>query len=125
MRIVSNLSLNYRRSRKSRSSQLPLDDLLGATSTEQTDSTGATSEWMARSGDPVRRLESEEMGRKLKEALAQLPERQRLAIVMFTIEQMPQKQVAETLECSVEAVKWHVFQGRKKLKEMLKDLMES
>ena len=75
MRIVSNLSLNYRRSRKSRSSQLPLDDLLGATSTEQTDSTGATSEWMARSGDPVRRLESEEMGRKLKEALAQLPEK--------------------------------------------------
>src|SRR5918993_685744 len=121
MRIVSNLSLNYRRSRKTRSSQLPLDDLLGATTSEQTDSTGATSEWMARSGDPVRRLESEEMGRKLKEALAQLPEKQRLAIVMFTIDEMPQKDVAEALNCSVEAVKWHVFQGRKKLKEMLKE----
>ena len=121
MRIVSNLSLNYRRSRKTRSSQLPLDDLLGATSTEQTDSTGATSDWMARSGDPVRRLEGEEMGRKLKEALAALPEKQRLAIVMFTIDEMPQKQVAEALNCSVEAVKWHVFQGRKKLKELLKD----
>jgi DNA-directed RNA polymerase specialized sigma24 family protein len=36
---------------------------------------------------------------------------------------MSQKQVAETLDCSVEAVKWHVFQGRKKLKEMLKDLI--
>src|SRR5688500_4121378 len=35
MRIVSNLSLNYRRSRKTRSSQLPLDDLLGPTGTEQ------------------------------------------------------------------------------------------
>ncbi len=121
MRIVSNLSLNYRRSRKSRSSQLPLDDLFGATSTEQTDSTGATSEWMARSGDPVHRLESEEMGRKLKEALAQLPDKQRLALVMFTIDEMPQKDVAETLGCSVEAVKWHVFQGRKKLKELLKE----
>ena len=43
------------------------------------------------------------------------------AIVMFTIEQMPQKDVAEALKCSVEAVKWHVFQGRKKLKELLKD----
>ena len=31
MRIVSNLSLNYRRSRKTRKSQLPLDDLLGPT----------------------------------------------------------------------------------------------
>ena len=78
---------------------------------------------MAQSGDPVRKLESEEMGKKLQEALNSLPEKQRLAIVMFTIEQMPQKQVAETLECSVEAVKWHVFQGRKKLKEMLKELM--
>jgi RNA polymerase sigma-70 factor (ECF subfamily) len=121
MRIVSNLSLNYRRSRKTRSSQLPLDDLLGATTSEQTDATGATSEWMARSGDPLRRLESEEMGRKLKEALAQLPEKQRLAIVMFTIDEMPQKDVAEALNCSVEAVKWHVFQGRKKLKEILKE----
>ena len=31
------------------------------------------------------------------------------------------KDVAEALDCSVEAVKWHVFQARKKLKELLKD----
>ena len=61
------------------------------------------------------------MGKRLQEALNQLPEKQRLAIIMFTIEEMPQKQVAETLDCSVEAVKWHVFQGRKKLKDMLKE----
>jgi RNA polymerase sigma-70 factor (ECF subfamily) len=120
MRIVSNLSLNYRRSRKSRT-QLPLDDLLGPADAQNTDSSG--SEWMAASGDPVRKLEGQELGRKLQEALKQLPEKQRLAIVMFTIEQMPQKQIAESLQCSVEAVKWHVFQGRKKLKELLKDLM--
>jgi RNA polymerase sigma-70 factor (ECF subfamily) len=118
MRIVSNLSLNFRRGRKNRQ-QLPLDDLLGAS--EPSTSNGSGSDWQAQSGDPLHRLESQEMGRKLQEALNQLPEKQRLAIVMFTIEQMPQKQVAETLECSVEAVKWHVFQGRKKLKEMLKD----
>ncbi len=118
MRIVSNLSLNFRRGRKNKQ-QLPLDDLLGAS--EPSTSDGSGSDWMAQSGDPLRRLESEEMGRKLQEALGQLPEKQRLAIVMFTIEEMPQKQVAETLECSVEAVKWHVFQGRKKLKEILKE----
>jgi len=118
MRIVSNLSLNYRRSRKTRR-QLPLDDLLGPTGSEQADA-GGGSEWMAGSGDPVHKLESREMGERLQEALKQLPEKQRLAIVMFTIEEMPQKQVAETLNCSVEAVKWHVFQGRKKLKELLK-----
>jgi len=121
MRIVSNLSLNFRRSRKTRS-QLPLDDLLGPSDTQQSEAAGA-SDWMVQNGDPVHRLESEEMGRRLKTALTQLPEKQRLAIVMFTIEQLPQKQVAVALQCSVEAVKWHVFQGRKKLRELLKDVL--
>jgi RNA polymerase sigma-70 factor (ECF subfamily) len=119
MRIVSNLSLNFRRGRKTRQ-QLPLADCLGPSESQGSENAGG-SEWMARSGDPVRRLESEEMGRRLESALKELPEKQRLAIVMFTIQQLPQKQVAEALECSVEAVKWHVFQGRKKLKELLKD----
>ena len=120
LRIVSNLSLNFRRSRKHKK-QLPLDDLLGAADSGHAG--GGTewggSEWMARSGDPLRQLEGQELGDKLQQALKQLPEKQRLAIVMFTIEEMPQKQVAETLGCSVEAVKWHVFQGRKKLKQLL------
>jgi RNA polymerase sigma-70 factor (ECF subfamily) len=120
MRIVSNLSLNYRRSRKTRS-QLPLDDLLGP-GDAQADGAGG-SDWMAASGDPVRRLEGQELGKKLQEAMKQLPEKQRMAIIMFTIEQMPQKQIADTLGCSVEAVKWHVFQGRKRLKDLLKDVM--
>lgn len=120
MRIVSNLSLNFRRGRKTRM-QLPLDDLLGS-GESQSESAGG-SEWAARDDDPAHSLESKELGRKLKEALDQLPEKQRLAIVMFTLEQMPQKQVADALQCSVEAVKWHVFQGRKKLKELLKDVM--
>ena len=122
MRIVSNLSLNYRRSRKTRNA-VPLAEVLGPQAGEQTEAHGGSSEWMSRTADPVRRLEGKELGAKLKEALAKLPEKQRLAIMMFTIDEMPQKEVAEALDCSVEAVKWHVFQGRKKLKEMLKDLM--
>ena len=122
MRIVSNLSLNFRRGRKTRQ-QLPLDDLLGPADSQQTESAGGGSEWTVRNDDPLHQLESREMGKKLQEALNQLPEKQRLAIVMFTIEQMPQKQVAEALQCSVEAVKWHVFQGRKKLREMMKDVL--
>jgi len=122
MRIVSNLSLNYRRGRKTKS-QLPLDDLLGANDAPgaETGQNAIGSEWMARSGDPVRGLEGRELGAKLQEALNQLPEKQRQAVVLFTIEEMPQKEVAEALNCSVEAVKWHVFQARKKLKELLKD----
>lgn len=110
MRIVSNLSLNYRRGRKTRN-QLRLDDALAST-----DGPAA-----ALNTDPLRMAQGGELGSRLQKALAQLPEKQRTAIVMFTIEQMPQKQIAQTLHCSVEAVKWHVFQGRKKLKEILKD----
>jgi RNA polymerase sigma-70 factor (ECF subfamily) len=118
MRIVSNLSLNFRRSRKIRQ-QLPLDDALGKSSESQESAGG--SEWMSGDADPVHALESREMGARLQQALSELPEKQRLAIIMFTMQEMPQKQVAEALECSVEAVKWHVFQGRKKLKELLKE----
>jgi RNA polymerase sigma-70 factor, ECF subfamily len=111
MRIVSNLSLNYRRSRGSRSA-LPLDDLLAGGEAGPREQ-----------GGPVRELTGRELGEGMKEALAKLPEKQRLALIMFTIDQMPQKQVAEALDCSVEAVKWHVFQARKKLRELLKNYM--
>src|SRR4051812_24844633 len=93
MRIVSNLSLNYRRSRKTRTA-VPLGEVLGPQSGEQTETHGGGSEWMASSADPVRGLEGKELGAKLKEALAQLPEKQRQAIVLFTIDELPQKEVA-------------------------------
>ena len=116
LRIVSNLSLNYRRNRKHRTA-LPLDDLMGG----DAGSDGVGGDRMSGGGDPVRRLQGQELGRRLQEALAKLPEKQRQALVLFTVEELPQKDVAEQLQCSVEAVKWHVFQGRKKLREMLKD----
>ena len=118
MRIVSNLSLNYRRGRATRAAA-PLDELV-----EGMPSDGRSGGWrVTDSSDPVHELESREMGEKLQEALGQLPEKQRLALVMFTMEQMPQKQVAEALQCSVEAVKWHVFQGRKKLRELMSEYL--
>jgi RNA polymerase sigma-70 factor, ECF subfamily len=120
MRIVSNLSLNKRRGRSLRQGAT-LDDEEG----NPLDSTGATGisgqSLQAGELDPARSAQGKELGVALSKALDQLPEKQRLAIVMFTIEQLPQKQVAEALRCSVEAVKWHVFQGRKRLRELLKD----
>jgi RNA polymerase sigma-70 factor (ECF subfamily) len=109
MRIVSNLSLNYRRSRATRPA-VPLDGIADGAAIP--------------SGGPVRQLEGREMGQAIQQALEQLPEKQRLALVLFTMEGVPQKQVAETLDCSVEAVKWHVFAARKKLRELLKDHLE-
>jgi RNA polymerase sigma-70 factor (ECF subfamily) len=127
LRIVSNLSLNYRRRRKSRP-QVSLDEIgadplpaatpgggnLGSGPTVQPNPAAETD-------DPLRRAQGKELGARLQTALAQLPERQRLAILMFTIDQLPQKDIAAALGCTVEAVKWHVFQGRKRLKTILKE----
>ena len=122
MRIVSNLSLNKRRGRSLRRGA-SLEDEEGA----PIDAHGATSlageSLQAGELDPARSAMGKELGGRLESALQELPEKQRLALVMFTIQQLPQKEVAEALGCSVEAVKWHVFQGRKRLREMLKDYL--
>lgn len=116
MRIVSNLSLNLRRGRGVRR-QVSLEQTPECEEAIRPLLTGDVSS----RADPVRLAAAAEMGQRLHRALRQLPARQRTAIIMFTLEGLPQKQVAAALGCSVEAVKWHVFQGRQKLKEMLRD----
>src|SRR3954471_19355158 len=51
MRIVSNLSLNYRRSRKTRTA-VPLAEVLGPQAGETPEAHGGGSEWMSSSADP-------------------------------------------------------------------------
>ena len=117
LRIVSNLSLNARRSRRS-TSAIPLDEgrgLEGAT-------TGG-GQPVVTSFSPDRHAEGGELQAAIDAALASLPEKQRMALVLFTIEGWPQKDIAEVLECSLETVKWNVFQARKRLKERLGDLL--
>ena len=126
MRIVTNLSLNFRRGRRLRIGQ-PIEgavaDQLGSPSAAERPMRGHGSDSLAQSGDPERAAEGKELGDALQRALGKLPDKQRQALILFTIQELPQKDVAEALGCSVEAVKWHVFQGRKKLKELLKDMM--
>ena len=52
-----------------------------------------------------------------------MPPLQAQALLLFVRAEMPQKEIAQMLGCSVEAVKWHVFSARKKLKEVLKDYL--
>jgi RNA polymerase sigma-70 factor, ECF subfamily len=115
MRIVTNLALNYRRSRGRRQA-ISLEQTSADTDEgEDLRSTLAGSELDA----PDKPLTSAELGDAIQRAITELPEKQRLALVMFAIEKMPQKDVAEVLNCSVEAVKWHVFMARKQLRKSL------
>jgi RNA polymerase sigma-70 factor (ECF subfamily) len=117
LRIVSNLSLNARRSRKS-GQTVTLEEQWGSEGVKATDGEPAAAQT-----SPDRSAEGHELGGAIETALNSLPEKQRLALVLFTIEGWAQKDIASLLECSLENVKWYVFQGRKRLREQLGDLL--
>lgn len=117
MRIVTNLALNYRRSRGRRQA-MSLEQNAGDEGSDLKSSIPGSE-----LDSPDRPLTSAELGSAIQQAMEELPEKQRLALVMFAIEKMPQKDVADVLNCSVEAVKWHVFMARKQLKKRLAEHM--
>ncbi len=113
MRIVSNLSLNYRRQRKR--STAALDDVVE----EPGGLRRADGDVFVAAVGPEGGLISEELREAIGRAVNALPDKQRLALVLSSVEGMPQKDVAEVLGCSVELVKWNVFQARKTLRIQL------
>ena len=119
LRTVTNLSLNARRSRKSRSTV----SLEGAGARGADDDTSNRPIEPATSLGPVRRAQGHELRSAIEAALETLPDKQRLALVLFTIEGWPQKEIAELLDCSLETVKWNVFKARQRLREMLDGVM--
>ncbi len=125
MRIVSNLSLNYRRGRRTHLS-LNADADKGSIESRLANNTSDDGISGRIGGRPTRRdtLQSAETEQAVSKAIEELPEKQRLALVLFAIERIPQREVAEILECTVEMVKWNVFQARKKLKETLAEYLE-
>jgi RNA polymerase sigma-70 factor (ECF subfamily) len=120
LRIVTNLSLNFRRSRGVGGPRLSLEDCI-------LDQERPREELIADAPysdqRPGAQLAAAELSETVRAAIAELPEQQRTALVLFSIEQLPQKEVASIMGCSVEAVKWHVFQARKKLKAQLAEYL--
>ncbi|MCA9244443.1 MAG: sigma-70 family RNA polymerase sigma factor [Phycisphaerales bacterium] len=112
MRIVANLSLNRRRDRAAAARVGRADANVG-----ELEANGA------RARAPHAALDDKELLEELSRAIDRLPTMQRMALTLFAIERMPQKDVAEIMGCSVEAVKWHVFQARKRLRERLADYL--
>ena len=114
-RIVTNRALNLRRSR-GRRKMLSLE-----TTWSDQNETGSIDPGTAAAYSPEKSMDSAELGVAIQKAMQRLPDRQRAAIVLFTLEKLPQKEVAEILECSVEAVKWYVFTARRQLRQELAD----
>jgi len=78
-----------------------------------------------KSVSPPEKLLQGELTRKIEEALDDLPENQRSAILLCRQEDLSYEEIAEVLGCSVSATKSLIHRGRETLKERLKPYLQS
>ena len=62
---------------------------------------------------------------KVEQALAELPENQRTAILLCRQDELSYEEIAEVLECSLSATKSLIHRGRETLKEKLKPYLQT
>jgi RNA polymerase sigma-70 factor (ECF subfamily) len=74
--------------------------------------------------NPAREVGNLDLGERLKAALATLPERQRLAVVLFDAEGYAQAEIAAMLKIPEGTVKSDVFHGRRALRKALGSVKE-
>lgn len=68
---------------------------------------------------PDRNLENEELLREIKMAIAKLPPRQKMAIVLHDVEGFTKAEIAETLGCPQATVRSNLHIARNKVKKWL------
>ncbi len=73
--------------------------------------------------DPRSAAEEREVFQRVNEAIAHLPPRQRTAVMLFDVQGHSIAEIARQLGCSEGAVKFNIFQGRRKLRALLADLV--
>ncbi|HLZ54357.1 MAG TPA: sigma-70 family RNA polymerase sigma factor [Verrucomicrobiae bacterium] len=74
---------------------------------------------------PPEKLLHSELAQKIEEALAELPENQRTAILLCRQEELSYEEIAEVLGCSLSATKSLIHRGRETLKEKLKPYLRT
>lgn len=108
--IMRNLVFNEMR-RKGRRRELPLE--------QENDDDAPRQFADATSPAPDHLTQQEELERALDHAIAALPEKQRLAVVLRRQEEMPYEQICEVLRMSLPAVKSLLFRARLELRKKL------
>jgi RNA polymerase sigma-70 factor (ECF subfamily) len=78
-----------------------------------------------KTASPPERLLLGELEEKIEQALAALPENQRLAIVLCRQEELSYEDIAQVLGCSLSATKSLIHRGRETLKQKLKPYLQS
>lgn len=114
MRIMVNLALNYRRQR-GHMRQISLSEGV------QADDSGHGLEDSLPGHEPnaIERIQAVELSGALEQAIEELPESLRTALLLFAVEKLPQKDIADMMGVSLAAVKWNVFEARRRLRHKL------
>lgn len=81
-------------------------------------------EWEDTRLSPERLLEQKELAEAIQKAIDELPEEQRIALVLCDLEGLSYKEIAQVLGCSVEAVKSRLFRARSTLRKKLRPFLE-
>ncbi len=74
---------------------------------------------------PAEEALQQELERAVDAAIAKLPEKQRLAVILRRYDELPYEEIGEILGMSLSAVKSLLFRARGQLKESLRDYLES
>jgi RNA polymerase sigma-70 factor, ECF subfamily len=74
---------------------------------------------------PPDMLLRQELENNVRQALAELPENQRMAILLFQEEELAYEDIAKILGCSLSATKSMIHRGRETLKQKLKPYLRS
>lgn len=115
-RILINKCINHRK-REMRRKMFSFSDVMSRR--ENGESSPPPVEFMSDGRTPYEMLEHKELQHAIKDALIALPERHRTVVVLFDLEGLSHKQIAEILQCPEGTVMSRLHHGRLKLKKML------
>ena len=114
-RIATNLCIDRMRSKKRRPQQAySLDEPID----KEEDKGGR--EIADYSGEPGRAIEREELRRRVREVMAEMPEKMRTILVMCDMQGMAYEDIAKVLDCPIGTVKSRLFHARADLGRRLR-----
>jgi len=107
LRIVTNAAISQRRAAKHRAERIKVADCYED----------------KKAVSLVDKAVGEELKETIKAAMGKLSKKEAKAISLFGLEGLSQREAAEIMGCSAAAVGWYVFEGRQKLKRLLKEYL--
>ncbi len=113
-RVATNTALDRLRSKKGRRFEIPLMEEL------KQDQAGDALKLIANDG-PLAQVIDSEMNACIRQQVDKLPQKYRTVMILSSLDELKNREIADILEISLEAVKMRLHRGRAMLKEILEN----